>query len=84
MLSSDSQNALIGAAVRCVLNKIQKDLENAGMYAIITDCCTDMVADNLSLCVQYVDMNDCVFMSVLFNSLSCLQMNSMLCPLRTK
>ena len=58
-LSSDSQNALIEAATRCILSKIQKDLENAGMYAIITDCCTDMVADNLSLCVRHVDMNDC-------------------------
>ena len=57
-LSSDSQNALIEAAARCVLSKMQKDLENAGMYSIITDCCTDMVADNLSLCVRYVDMEE--------------------------
>jgi len=34
-LSSDSQKALFNAAARRVLNKIQKDLENAEMYAII-------------------------------------------------
>ena len=53
MLRTCHQNALIQAAARCVLSKIQKDLN-----AIITDCCTNMVADNLSLCVRYVDMKE--------------------------
>jgi len=55
-LSSDSQNALIEAAARCILSKIQKDLENAGMYAIITDCWSPTICH----CVRHVDMNDCV------------------------
>ena len=56
-LSPDSQNALLESAARCVLAKIQARLKNSGMYAIITDCCTDMVADNLSICVRSVDMD---------------------------
>ena len=27
------------------------------MYAVISDCFTDMVADNLSVCVRFVDMD---------------------------
>ena len=55
-LSHDSQNALLEAGARCVLQQIQKEVEASGMFAIITDCCTDMVADNLSLSVRYVNM----------------------------
>jgi len=56
-VSSDSQNALIEAAARCVLSKIQKAIIESGMYAVISDCCTDMVTDNLSVCVRYIDMD---------------------------
>lgn len=55
-LSSASQNSLLEAAVRCILNVIQKEVEDAGIFAIITDCCTDLVTDNLSLSIHYVDM----------------------------
>ena len=55
-LSPDSQNSLLESAARCVLASINVDMKKAGMYAIITDCCTDMVADNLSVCVRFVDM----------------------------
>ena len=56
-VSSDSQNALIEAAARCVMSTIQKEIIASGMYAVISDCCTDMVADNLSVCVRFVDMD---------------------------
>jgi hypothetical protein len=36
---------------------IQADVEKSGMYAIISDCCTDMITDNLSLCLRYVAMD---------------------------
>lgn len=60
-LSPDSQNALIEAAARCVLADIKEGIDKSGMYAIITDCCTDMVSDNLSVSVRYVDMTTCLF-----------------------
>lgn len=56
-LSSDSQNALIEAAARCILAEMEASLQKSGMYAIITDGCTDMACDNLSVCVRYVDMD---------------------------
>lgn len=56
-LSSASQNSLLEAAVRCILNVIRKEVEDAGMFVIITDCCTDLVTDNLSLSIHYVEIH---------------------------
>ncbi len=57
-LSSDSQNALLEAGARCILKQIQDEVERSAMFAIITDCCTDMVDDNLSVSIRFVNMND--------------------------
>lgn len=56
-LTSDSQNALIEAGARCLLDSIQADVLKAGMFGIITDCCTDMVSDNLSVSIRYIDID---------------------------
>jgi hypothetical protein len=56
-LSPDSQNALVEAGARCILATISEEVQTAEMYAVITDCCTDMVADNLSVCIRYVAMD---------------------------
>ena len=52
-MSPDSQNALIEAGARCVLAQIQNEISQSGMFAIVTDCCTDMVADNLCMICRH-------------------------------
>jgi hypothetical protein len=35
-----------------------KKVMKSGMYSVISDCCTDMICDNLSVCIRYVDMEN--------------------------
>jgi hypothetical protein len=55
-LSTDIQNTLLEAAARSLLSIIMAEVKDAGMYSVITDSCTDMVKDNLAVCIRYFDL----------------------------
>jgi hypothetical protein len=58
-LSPDCQNALVEAGARCILAAKSKDVMTVGteVNALIIDCCTDMVSDNLLVCIRCVAMD---------------------------
>ena len=60
-LSSDSQNALIKCGNRAMLEIINKEVDEAEYYAIIIDGCTDIVTDNLSVCLKYINPHTFTF-----------------------
>ena len=57
-LSYDAQNALIECGNRAMLEIINKEINEAEFFAIIIVGCTDIVTDNLSVCLRYFNRHN--------------------------
>lgn len=59
-LSPDSQNALLHCSAKLIMQQICHQISESGMFALIMDGCTDIVADNLSICVRYINVEKAI------------------------